>query len=221
MSVDPPTNPNESANRPLNEDPKTWEHWIKGIGFGIYILAALGILFYAVTLRQIGWNWTELRPYVVGLIAVGAVLYLLSFGKSTLKSANVSDHIKNSVAAILLVLFIAIIAIGVLWVAILILRDALNPGPGQGPKDSISFTVPETPVVTFAVAARNIAEQFAYSVEFNGCDSLQSLPMKPCHVTFPNVRVALEKLHLHIDGVVPQYKVMQDEANYIYRIQCE
>lgn len=221
MSVDPQADQNDTVDRTSSEDARTWERWISGIGFGIYVLAALGILFYAVSLRQIGWAWGELRPYVVGIIAIGVVLYLLSFGQSTLRSAKVSDRIKNRVAAILLILFIAVISIGVLWVSILIVRDALNPGSGQRTKDSISFTVPATPVVTFAVAARNIAEQFAYSVEFAGCESLQSLPLRPCHVTAQSALIALEKLHLHIDGDVPKYRVRQDEAKSIYRIQCE
>src|SRR5262245_7236715 len=36
------------------QDSRRWEQWIRGIGFGSFLLAALGVIFYATVVRKIG-----------------------------------------------------------------------------------------------------------------------------------------------------------------------
>ena len=114
------TNPSQPALAPRS----TWASWIQGIGFGIYILAALGLLFYAATFKKLGWNWQELRPYVVGIIVVGIVLFVLSYGLSVLRVANLSERVKSIAAITMILCFSAIVLAGTSWIIVLIWRDA-------------------------------------------------------------------------------------------------
>jgi hypothetical protein len=225
MSESPPNTPPGSAGLPPSDQTNKWETWIRGIGFGIYILASLGVIFHATILLKLGWQWTALRPYVVGIIAVGIILYVLSYGQSVLKTATVGDRIKNTVAAILLVVFIVIVGVAALWVAILIVREAIGPNsdrqiPTSNP-DSVSLTVPNEPRVTFGVAAKQIAMIEGYSVVFHGCDNLPAMVLNPGQATAKDALSLLEKLHLHAKGAVKSYQVTRDESRFIYEIRCE
>jgi hypothetical protein len=113
-----------SGQKSSKADPRRSERWIKAIGFGAYILAACGVLFYAVTFRGVGWSWAELRSYDVRVVIVAVLLFLLSQGQTWLKTTRISDKSKKLFATVILGLFLIIVATVVLWLVMFILRDA-------------------------------------------------------------------------------------------------
>jgi hypothetical protein len=128
MSTAPRHPASESAgltpeSRDPSPEPGRWERWILRIGFGVYILAAVGVISYAVTFKQIGWSWVELRPFVVGILVVGIVLYLLSFGRNVLRTSSVSKRTQGIFVAIILAIFLSVLAVAALWLIVFILRD--------------------------------------------------------------------------------------------------
>jgi hypothetical protein len=126
------TNSSRSAGTPQNTR-ATWASWIQGVGFGIYILASLGLLFYAASFKRLGWNWLELRPYVVGIIVMGIVLFVLSYGLSVLRTANLSERVKLIAAITMILCFSAIVLAGTSWIIVLIWRDAASTGTTSSP----------------------------------------------------------------------------------------
>jgi hypothetical protein len=118
------SNPVDERQPSPTQDARTWERWIRDIGFGIYILAALGLLFYAVTFQKLGLNWVDLRPYVIGIVALSAVLLILSYGWGWLKQADIGKKTQQVFATIILIFFVCIVAAAAGWVVIFILQEA-------------------------------------------------------------------------------------------------
>jgi hypothetical protein len=96
---------------------KTWERWILGIVFGVYILASIGTIAFATLFKKIGWSWQGLQPYVVGIIVVGVVLGILS----TLWIRLKDEEGRTSIYGHIVIWFALLIAAaGTLWVIVII-----------------------------------------------------------------------------------------------------
>jgi hypothetical protein len=112
------------ADNEQSQEANTWAKWIMKIGFGVYLLAAIGIMFYAMVFLKLGWAWEHLRPHVTGIIAVGVVLCVLSYGWMAIRRAEISNRTKSFFAIIFLSLFLIVSAAGVLWIVTIVLKDA-------------------------------------------------------------------------------------------------
>ncbi len=113
---------------------KTLERWISGIGFGAFVLAALAIIYHAVSLYRIGVPWEGIRPYVVGIIATGVVLFVVSIGRSAVAAAKIPEWTKTAVTLIVLFLFTAIAVAGAAWIIFFIVKD-IHSSFSEKPKD--------------------------------------------------------------------------------------
>jgi hypothetical protein len=121
----------EAADQ-LPGNQRVWARWILGITFGIYILAAIGTISYAAVFLKLGWSWEALQPFVGGVVALGVVLLLLSFGWTSLRQAPLTDRIKSIFATVILVFVLAIASGAVIWIVTLMLQMAgwiPKPGP--------------------------------------------------------------------------------------------
>src|SRR5271167_1378459 len=46
----------EPNDQPVGGSPRKWEVWLTGIGFGVFILAAVGLFYYAISVEKLE-NW--------------------------------------------------------------------------------------------------------------------------------------------------------------------
>jgi hypothetical protein len=137
------------------QDPGKWEKWIRGVAFGAFVMAAIGIVFYAAAVKGLGFSWTELLPYIAGIVAVGVVLFILNFGLQQLKKASFSNWVLQCYGVGFLIFSLFIGAAAVVWIVILILQQTgVMPNPNHNRDDNKTFKPPEAkkPAVRLAVS---------------------------------------------------------------------
>jgi hypothetical protein len=130
---------NGGSNAPTSRVGK-WERWIRGIGFGSFALAALGVIFYALVIRKGAASWPELTPYVIGIIILAGVLLILDYGMQYLRPSRAHERVAQVVTAVCAVLFLLIVTLGVAWLGVFILRDA-GLLPGTSAADGAYFLI--------------------------------------------------------------------------------
>jgi hypothetical protein len=116
--------PDQSNGGQPENNPRLWEKWIRGVAFGVYILAALGTVFYAALFLKLGWSIEALQPYIAGLVALGAVLLILSVAWSVLKRTTLSRKVKEIFAGCILALALAVLTGAVIWIVTIMLQLA-------------------------------------------------------------------------------------------------
>lgn len=121
-----------------------WEKWITGIGIGAFIMAAIGMFFYATAIRKLEPTFDNLKPYIMGLILTAGLFLALEFGRRLLRNVRGAERIAfwMGVGAALLCFLVGLL--GVSWLGIYILQDAgLIASPSNKP------IPPEAPPVQF------------------------------------------------------------------------
>ena len=84
------------------------ENWIKGIEFGIFILAAIGIFYYAIKIQRQA-TIESLIPYCIAVIAIGALLFILDYGRrQAAHSPNMTwiGHILTAALSVVLLIIL-------------------------------------------------------------------------------------------------------------------
>lgn len=107
-----------------DHNPALWERWIRGIGVGVFLLAAIGIIFYALTIRKIEPSFTNLRPFIVGIFITAVLLLILDFGTHQLKELKRVQWFAKYLGIGFAILFILVALVVVSWLAIFILQDS-------------------------------------------------------------------------------------------------
>jgi hypothetical protein len=100
--------PADQSDESALTDPKAWEWWISRIRFGIYLLAAIGVIFFAIVMAK-GPAFSELRPYLGGIVSLAIVLALLSIGVVGFK--HIPDGPIKSVVIVILIVFLSLLAL--------------------------------------------------------------------------------------------------------------
>jgi hypothetical protein len=108
---------------PQHRREEKWQQWIRGIGFGSYLLAALGIIFYAQVIRQVEPSWDNLRPYVISIVIMAIALLIIDLGMRFLKPIRDIERIAKYVINGLAVLFLLLASLVSFWFAVFILQD--------------------------------------------------------------------------------------------------
>jgi hypothetical protein len=104
------------------EAPLKPDVWIRRIAVGVYVLAAVGVILYAIKVKGFDVSWEGLRPFIVGILITAVLLITLDFGYGQLKAHR--SKATNFLAICMKVLFVAIAAACAVWLITLILQDA-------------------------------------------------------------------------------------------------
>lgn len=129
---------NQAPDPGDQQPPRTsskWDTWLTRIGFGVFVLAAVGLSYYAISIKRLEPNWENFRPYIIGISGTGILLLLLSFGRAQIDKAGAPPWLGPWLTTALAVLFVIIVAMVAIWFGVLILQDAgILPKPdGAGP----------------------------------------------------------------------------------------
>jgi hypothetical protein len=90
-----------------------WERYILGIGFGVYLLAAIGIQGFGMFQGQLGLKPADWIPYTVATVFVGVLLAVIEFGMRALVKQPIDTNTTKLLARLFAFLF-AILAVSVI-----------------------------------------------------------------------------------------------------------
>ena len=116
--------PNDTTQGVPTENLRRSERWIRRIGFGAFLLAAIGVLFYALAIRQIEPNLNNLRPFLIVIVSTAVLLFILDFGRHHLMEVKHVQWIAKYLAIGVASVFMLIAFVVALWLVIFILQDA-------------------------------------------------------------------------------------------------
>lgn len=115
--------------------------WLRPrILFWGYIIAAIGVMTYAIKFRDAGFAFEELQPYVFNLMGLGGVLFLFEFILKMMDKFSAPRKLKNVAGALLFGLGFIALASVVVWFSTGMLRHAgLIGTPLRSPPNPIPF----------------------------------------------------------------------------------
>ena len=126
IPTDPPSNASNPPDQPPAVNVRTWERYIRGISWGVFLLAAIGLVGYATLISAVAPELDTLKRFVFFLIIVSFVLFILNHARGQFDGDGGFARVVRCVAAISI---LVIPLMFLLWVGAFILRDigALSP----------------------------------------------------------------------------------------------
>jgi hypothetical protein len=122
----------EPTDQSFLKTPAKWEVRLTRVGFGTYVLAAVGLFCYATTIEKWEPSWENLRPYVIGISGTAILLLLLTFGRAQIEKAGAPAWLGRCLVIALAFSFVIAVALVAVWFGALVLRDAIPP-PAERP----------------------------------------------------------------------------------------
>jgi len=96
----------------------------KKIAFWVFVVAAAGVLAIAAYYLKQGRTWEEMRPYGIGILALGGILLVMSVSVAFLKDAPIRLWWKQAYALFVMVLSLGLILVIAGWFSTHVARDA-------------------------------------------------------------------------------------------------
>jgi hypothetical protein len=89
----------------------------------MYVLSAIGVIFYALAIRRVEPNVANLRPFITGIFITAVLLLILDFGMYQLREVKRVQWLAKYLAVGFAVVFMIIASVIAFWLVIYILQD--------------------------------------------------------------------------------------------------
>lgn len=116
-----------------------WETWILRIEFGAFIMATIGIFFFAIVIKK-ATTIESLIPYGIAILMFAVVLWILDYFRRKAEKAEDTKWQGTIISVIIILLAVSILVIAVIWVGTFALRQV-----GILPPIKVAVQVDEPP----------------------------------------------------------------------------